>query len=428
MKNILLACGLLFLSLAARAELSIQISQGVDNPTAIAVVPFRWAGKGSLPENVSAIVGADLRRSGLFYTMPKEDMLSLPAERKEVYFRDWRIQGMEYVLIGRLSPEGSGYSLGYELFDVVGGRSVINKNINGGATQLRDLAHAVSDDVYQAITGIPGAFSTRIVYVSEDKFPNGKPRYRLMLSDSDGARERLLLESRSPLMSPTWSPDGKQIAYVSFETGRASIWRQEIATARREQLTNFKGLNNSPNWSPDGRSLALVLSKAGSPDIYVLDIASRSMRRITHDWSIETEPEWSPDGKSLFFTSDRGSKPQIYKYTLATGAVKRVTFQGDYNARPRVTPDGKTLVFVHRYQGVFHIATQDLQTGLVRVLTETRLDESPTLAPNGAMLLYATFQGEKGILAAVSLDAGVKYRLPAQKGSVREPAWSPYRR
>lgn len=419
----------LLVSQFSRAELTIQISQGVDNPTSIAVSPFRWEGKGNLPENIASIVNADLKRSGLFYTMPQKDMLSLPAERSEVYFRDWRIQGVEFLLIGRITEKAGSYTLSFDLLDVVAGRPLLaNRSFTAGATQLRDIAHATSDAVYEAVTGIRGAFSTRIVYVSEIKGRDGKPRYRLMLSDTDGARERLLLESRSPLMSPTWSPDGKQVAYVSFETGRPAIWRQEIATARREQLTNFKGLNSSPSWSPDGKTLAMVLSKSGSPDIYLLDITERRMRRITHEWSIETEPEWAPDGKSLFFTSDRGGKPQIYRYTLATEAVERVTFQGDYNARARITPDGKTLVFVHRYQGIFHIATQDLKTGLIRVLTETRLDESPTLAPNGAMLLYATHQGEKGILAAVSVDAGVKYRLPAQKGNVREPAWSPFKK
>lgn len=416
---------LLTLSMLAglvRAELTIEITQGMDNPTPIAVVPMGWSGP-ALEEDISAIVEADLRRSGQFRPLPKADMLSFPRTEADVFYRDWRVLGSEYLLLSRLSQTASGgYSLDYELFDVLSQKKVLQRNVSGGPTNLRDLAHAVSDAVYEAVTGIRGAFSTKMIYV--EAFGNKK--FRLMLSDADGAREKLLLESEQPIMSPVWSPDGKQVAYVSFETGRPAVFRQVIATGERQQLTNFKGLNGAPSWSPDGKQLALVLSKDGNPEVYTLDIASGQFTRVTKHFSIDTEPSWMKDGKSLTFTSDRGGKPQIYQVTLASGRIERLTFEGDYNARARVSPDGKTLVMVHRLNGVFHIATQDIASGDIRILTETQLDESPSIAPNGAMLMYATKHQGKGILAAVSLDAGVKFRLPSKEGDVREPSWSPY--
>tara|TARA_B100000446_G_scaffold16724_1_gene14209 strand:- start:4053 stop:5330 length:1278 start_codon:yes stop_codon:yes gene_type:complete len=412
----------ILITATARAELTIEITQGMDNPTAIAVAPVGWSGE-PLAENISAIVEADLRRSGQFRAIPKEDMLALPRYGDSVFYRDWRILGSEYLLVSRLTRSvDGGYSLDYELFDVLSQRKLLQRNVLGGAANLRDMAHAMSDTIYEEITGIRGAFSTKMLYV--EAF--GNTRYRLMQADADGARERLLLESKFPIMSPTWSPDGKQVAYVSFETGRPAIFRQVLATAEREQLTNFKGLNGAPAWSPDGKTMAMVLSKDGSPEIYTLDLESKQFTRHTRHFAIDTEPTWTNDGKGIVFTSDRGGKPQIYQVTLASGRIERLTFEGDYNARARISPDGKTLVMVHRYNGVFHIATQDFSTGNIRVLTETRLDESPSIAPNGAMLMYATKHRGKGILAAVSLDAGVKFRLPSKQGDVREPSWSPY--
>ncbi|TNE81870.1 MAG: Tol-Pal system protein TolB [Gammaproteobacteria bacterium] len=407
----------------AMAEFTIEITQGVDNPTRIAVSPMTQGGR-ALPEDVSNIVSADLQRSGLFSPIPRQNMLSFPAVIKDVYYRDWRILGAEYLVVGDVINSAGRYKITFSLLDITGARTVFTKVVDGTAAQVRDLAHYISDQVYEAITGIPGAFSTRVAYVTA--YPqNGQMNFRLMVSDADGHRERMLLESKQPIMSPAWSPDASELVYVSFETGRPAIFRQKLATGAREQLTNFRGLNGAPSWSPDGRKLALVLSKDGNPEIYTFDLATKKFTRVTRHFAIDTEPNWTPDGKSLIFTSDRGGTPQIYKLAIASGQVERLTFAGSYNARPRLAPDGRTLVMVHRENGSFHIASQDLVTGDLRVLTQTYLDESPTVAPNGAMLLYATKQGNKGVLAAVSLDAGVKFLLPARFGDVREPAWSP---
>ncbi|SDJ69269.1 Tol-Pal system beta propeller repeat protein TolB [Microbulbifer yueqingensis] len=413
------------LSLEARAQLVVDITSGIDDPTPIAVAPFSWSGTGVLSEDVSDIISADLRRSGLFAPVPKEDMLSFPKAPDEVIFRDWRILGTEYVVTGRIEPQASGYLLTFDLVNIFGQQTMFTKQVSGGSRQLRDIAHRAADEIYEAITGIRGAFSTEMIYVQEEQ-RGGRPSYSLVRSDIDGARPKVIRRFSAPVMSPSWSPDGQDVAYVSFETGRPAIFRENLRTGARQQLTNFKGINSSPTWSPDGTKMAMVLSKDGNPEIYVLDLRTGKFTRMTRHFSIDTEPNWMPDGKSLVFTSDRGGKPQIYQLTLATGQVDRLTFDGDYNARPRVSPDGKTLVMVHRSRGVFTIATMDIVSGRMRVLTETRLDESPSIAPNGAMLMYATKRGDKGILAAVSLDAGVKYRLPSRQGDVREPAWSPY--
>jgi len=407
----------------AWAGLTIEITSGMDNPTPIAIVPF--AGSNGLPEDIQAIVVADLQRSGFFRPIPKTDMIAMPKSESEVFYRDWRMLGASYLVIGHMVNTGGQFQAQFELYDVLSQRKVFQKQVAGTAAQLRDIAHAVSDAVYEAVTGIRGAFSTKILYI-EDLRREGPGRYRLVYADADGARDRVLFSSSEPLLSPAWSSDLSRVAYVSFETSRPAIFIQELATGKRMQMTNFEGLNGAPAWSPDNRSLALVLSKDGNPEIYTLEIATRKLQRITNHFSIDTEPNWTADGKSLVFTSNRGGSPQIYQVGLINGRVERLTFDGDYNARPRLSPDGKSLVVVHRQDGIFHIAWQDLKTGNMRVLTETWLDESPSIAPNGAMLLYATQHQKKGVLAAVSMDAGVKFRLPSKQGDVREPAWSPF--
>ncbi len=414
-------CALCLFSSIAWAELTIEITQGVNDPTPIAVVPF---GGDDTAENLAGIVAADLQRSGLFRPIPKADMLSLPTKEQDIYFRDWRILGANYILVGELQTASDGYALSYGLFDVISQRRVFSKTTSGTVLSLRDIAHAVSDATYEAITGIRGAFSTKILYIED--LGRGAKRYRLVKADADGARPQIVFASSEPLMSPAWAPNLREVAYVSFETSRPAIFRHNVFTNEREQLTNFKGLNGAPSWSPDGKKLALVLSKDGNPEVYTLDLLTRKLTRVTRHFAIDTEPNWTADGKGIIFTSNRGGSPQIYQVGLASGRVERLTFEGDYNARPRVSPDGKSLVMVHREAGVYHIAWQDIASGDLRILTETWLDESPSIAPNGAMLLYATQHNNKGVLAAVSMDAGVKFRLPSKQGDVREPAWSPF--
>ncbi|MAT94822.1 MAG: Tol-Pal system beta propeller repeat protein TolB [Halioglobus sp.] len=423
---VLFALPLALGALAARAQLTIEITEGVDNPTPIAVVPFAWQGPGVAPEDMAAVIDGDFARSGLFAPVDRADMLGRPSSEQEVFYRDWRAIDTDYLLIGRASVSEGQMRVEYELFNVLRQTRVLRGGHLGPASEARMLAHRVADDVYEHIRGIRGAFATRLLYVSVTRVPGGKDYFRLTLADSDGARPIVLLESREPILSPTWSPDGREIAYVSFESSRPAIYRQELATGRREQLTSFKGLNGSPAWSPDGNTLAMVLSKDGSPDIYLMDLASKRLTRVTTHYAIDTEPTWMPDGRSLLFTSDRGGKPQIYRYDLRSRNVERVTFEGTYNARARIAQDGRNMVVVHQQDDRFHIALHDLKTGRLYVLTSTELDESPSIAPNGSMVLYATKHSGRGILAAVSVEGGFKFRLPAREGDVREPAWSPY--
>lgn len=414
------------LSASAWAELTIEITQGIDNPTSIAVSPFK-SGAGQ-PEDVAAIISANLQRSGQFAPLNRKNMLSFPQSASEVFYRDWRALDTEFLVIGSVVPSAGGYQLSFELYDILNQKSMLKRTVSAGSSELRSLAHYASDVIYEEITGIRGAFSTKMIYVEVLRDLNNPKNstYRLMHADADGAREKELLRSKQPLLSPRWSPDGKRVAYVSFETTRPAIYVQEIATGARQQVTNFKGLNGAPAWSPDGKRLAFVLSKDGNPEIYTLELTSGKYNRVTNHFAIDTEPSWSGDGKGIIFTSNRGGQPQIYQIDLASGRTERVTFYGDYNARSSLSPDGKTMVMVHRQNGVFHIAAQDMVTGDIRILTETKLDESPSIAPNNAMLLYATQENGKGILGAVSLDAGVKFKLPSKSGDVREPAWSPF--
>jgi TolB protein len=418
---------LLVVSSTAWSELVIRVTQGNDKPTIVAVSPIALNGI-AVKQDIAAIVEADLERSGLFRATPRRDMLAFPSRSSEVYYRDWRMLGTEYLVVGSMRAiDGGRYELEFSLLNVTAQKREFKHSVRGRANEMRDLAHLVSDKVYQAITGIKGAFSTRIAYVTATR-TNGKFTYRLNVADADGAREKLMLESPEPIMSPSWAPNGKDLAYVSFETGRPAVFRQNLVTGARQQLTNFKGLNGAPSWSPDGSKMALVLSKDGNPEIYQLDLRSNQFSRLTRHFAIDTEPTWMPDGKHILFTSDRGGTPQIYKLNVASKATERLTFRGNYNARASLAPDGRTLALVHRESGVFHIASFDLKTRRLIELTETRLDESPTVAPNGAMLMYATKQGDRGVLAAVSLDAGVSYVLPVRVGDVREPAWSPFLR
>lgn len=418
----------LFACVAQAAELSIEITRGADNPTSIAIVPL-GATPGLLPPTaIDAVVSADLERSGLFAPMKVSDMIAQPHEQSQVFYNDWRLLGTDFIVIGRMTRDAAGlYRVQFELLDVLRQSLLLQETVNGSEAQLRDIAHYIADKVYEKLTGIKGAFSTKVAYVSVSQTGN-RQNFRLIKADADGERAQMILESPEPILSPSWSPDARQLAYVSFEERRPAIYRQVIATGERQKLTSFPGLNGAPSWSPDGRRLAMVLSKDGNPEIYMMDLATRQLTRLTNHFAIDTEPAWMPDGRSIVFTSDRGGKPHIYQVDVTSLQLKRLTFEGSYNSRPRPMPDGSGIVYVHRSEpgGPFHIALQNLQRNTVRVLTETQYDESPSVAPNGSMIIYATKRLGKGILAVVSVDANVKYFLPSAAREVREPAWSPF--
>ncbi len=419
---------LLVLATAPVQALDIEITQGVEGALPIAIVPFPYSGEQSPPsQDIAAIVGADLARSGRFKTLPLADMLARPSRPEEVDFRDWRALNMENLLIGEVLPNGpAGFMVRFRLFDVFRGEQVTGFSFPTTQNDLRATAHRIADLIYEELIGQRGAFSTRIAYITSTRNSQGEERVHLEVSDSDGHNAQVIVSSDEPLMSPAWSPDGRQIAYVSFEGGTPAIWAQEVRTGKRERLTAYKGINGAPAWSPDGRQLALTLSKDGNPDIFVMDIRRRSLRALTRHWAIDTEPAWSPDGKHIVFTSDRGGAPQIYRVPVSGGQAERVTFEGSYNARASYTPDGRYLSMVTRVGGAYRIGLLDTRSGSLEIMSRGRLDESPSIAPNGSMIIYAGRDNGQGVLQAVSTDGRVRQRLATRSGDVREPAWSPY--
>jgi TolB protein len=424
-----LAC-LVMMAATAQAEITIEISQGVDNPIPVAVVPFGLVGANFIPEDIAQIIGNDLMRSGQFASLPRGEMLSRPTRESDVFYRDWQSVGSEYLVIGSIVQKGPDrWEIGFQLHDVKRGQRLHAQPVTAGTAQLRDAAHYIADVIYERITGVKGAFSTKLLYVTVDRYMSAgkvKARFGLQYADSDGARTVTVLESVEPIMSPTWAPDGKRFAYVSFETGRPAVYIQDRMSGAREKLPSFVGINGAPDWSPDGRYLAMTLSRDGNPELYLFDFQTRELKRLTFNAAIDTEPAWTPDSKSLVFTSSRSGGPQIYRMDIASGEVQRLTYEGGYNARARVTPDGKGLVVVHRdpYDR-FRIALFNPERGTLQVLTEGTQDESPSLAPNGVMAVYATQQQGRAVLAAVSVDGRIRLQLPAKGEEVREPAWSP---
>ena len=413
---------------AAADEKNILVTSGSDRATPIAVVPFGFQGGSVLPDDMAEIIGNDLRNSGYYAPIPRQNMISQPSQASEVIFRDWKALGAQYLMVGSIVPAGGRLQIQYALFNVATEQQVLTGSVSGTTDQLRDMAHYISDQSFEKLTGVKGAFSTRMLYVTAEQLGGANTRYTLQRSDYDGARAVTLLQSREPILSPRYAPDGKRIAYVSFEQKRPRIFIQYVDTGRREQLTNFEGLNGAPAFSPDGSRLALVLSKDGNPEIYVMNLANRQLTRVTNSPAIDTEPFWGKDGSTIYFTSDRGGKPQIYKTSVGSGSAERVTFIGNYNANPKLSADEKTLVMIHRQDGFtnFKVAAQDLQRGSVKILSDSSLDESATVAPNGTMVIYATRQQGRGVLMLVSLNGRVRLPLPTAQGEVREPSWSPF--
>ncbi len=408
---------LLCFSCSARAELTIEITGAGEHQIPISLV--RFAGEEQMgAQAVSSVVSNDLLRTGLFKMIDPAG--KLPHEPGEVNYVEW--PGVEALIIGQVRPlDGGRTEVRFRLLDMVRRTELIGLAVTAKNEQIRAIGHRIADLVYEKLTGSPGVFSTRIAYVNRE----GR-KYRLVVADSDGYGEQTLLALNEPIMSPAWSPDGSQLAYVSFERGHATIFVQSLLTSQRSMLADFSGSNSAPAWSPDGKQLAMVLSRDGSSQLYIVRSDGKDLHRITFSETIDTEPVFSPDGKFLLFTSDRGGSAQIYRVPVEGGHAERLTFEGANNFSPRFSPDGKSFVFSHFVDGVFYIAVQDFANQQMQVLTGGGWEKKPSFAPNGKLVLFATESQGRGILATVSSDGRVKQKMVAQRGDIREPIWGPF--
>lgn len=413
----------------AHAELVIDV-QGVAQPTPVAIVPFGWQGNSpGMPLDVAEVINNDLRRSGRFAPISEEDMLQKPTSGADVDFDDWGFVGVEAVVVGSVVQTGeNAYTLQFQLFDVFGRKQLVGYRMPASRGTMRAAAHRAADMIYEKLTGIKGVFGTKVAYVTAEQ--QGQERlYSLIVSDQDGENEHTIMESNDPIMSPAWSPDSRQLAYVSFEGHKSSIFVQTLRTGNRFKVSSKAGINGAPAFSPDGRQLVVTLGGVdGNLDIYTLDITSRQVRRLTTHRAIDTEGSWSPDGRHIYFTSDRAGGPQVYRIAASGGIPERITFEGSYNARPRLSPDGKRLALVHNDGGNYRIAVMDLAGKDLLVLSRGRQDESPSFAPNSDILIYATRQGRNGVLETVSADGLIRQKMASGSGDVREPVWSPFPR
>ena len=427
MKKVLFALLFLSFSQLVQAKLEIEIIQGNASALPIAIIPMQWRSSDPRPlTGVAEVVSSDLYRTGLFDPLDEQDMVDRPVDAESIRFGTWRLLKADYIVIGHVNdaPDGSGYDIVYQLFDVHTQERLLSQITTVGWGDLRFGSHRVSDAIYEKLTGVPGAFSTRIAYISATGIGNDQ-NYQLFVADADGFNPQAVVGSPEPLLSPSWSPDGLRLAYVSFEKGNSAIYVQNVSTGQRDLVSSGKGINGAPAFSPDGRSMAMTLSYSGNPEIYIRDLATGQKRQLTEHWAIDTEPVWSPDSQWVYFTSDRGGRPQIYKVPAAGGKASRITREGDYNARASISPDGTRIAMAHGRGNEYRIAVLDTDTGRMRILTPGVLDESPSFAPNGSMILYATREGSRGVLSAVSVDGNVRQRLILTEGDVREPAWSP---
>ena len=417
----------LVVAFPVQAQLRLDITEGVHDAVPIAVVPFGGQAANAATD-VAAVVANDLKLSGRFAPLERADMVTRPTSGDAIRFQDWRLLKSDFIVVGRVEPDAAGSAVTFELFNVQTGQPLLTQRLPTTERGMRATAHRIADLVFERLTGTPGAFSTRVAYVSAEGKPPAQ-RYKLIVADADGFGPRTVMDSAEPIMSPAWSPDGQTLAYVSFEGKASSIYVQRLASGERRRVSARSGINGAPAWSPDGKRLALTLSRDGNLDIYTLDLASQTLSRVTSDSAIDTEPEWAQDGGSLYFTSDRAGNAQIYQVALGdTREAQRLTFTNSYNARPRLSPDGESLAMVTLDRGGYRIATLDLKTRNLRVLTDSTQDESPSFAPNGAVIIYATQTRGRGSLAMVSADGRFQQRLSSEQGDVREPVWSPFPR
>ena len=429
LKKLLIATSLLLMA-QANAEITIQITEGGAKRAPIAVVPFGWEGQSSdAPLDVSALIGADLYRSGRFDPLPEGDMLQKPTTGADIDFDDWSILGVEAVVVGKVMQTGANaYMVQFQLFDPLRQTQLVAYRMPASRGTIRHVSHRLADMIYEKLTGIKGVFATKVAFVTVERNSGGS-LYRLVVADMDGENEHVVMESKDPIMSPAWSPDSRRLAYVSFEGNKSSIWVQTLRTGNRINVSSKPGINGAPSFSPDGRKLALTLGGVdGNLDIYVLDINAREFKRLTTNRAIDTEGSWSPDGKHIYFTSDRSGGPQIYRMPASGGTPERVTFEGSYNARPRLSEDGKKLAMVHNDRGNYRIAVMDLARKDLLILSTGNQDESPSFAPNSDILIYATRTGQNGVLESVSADGLIRQKLESGQGDVREPVWSPFPR
>ncbi len=412
----------------SEAQLTVQILRGMAESVPIAIVPLAWDSPDAAPWDVAKTVHADLERSGRFRPLPRSQMLEQPRAAAEVDPADWRMLKVDYVLVGRLAPLPDGrFEVRYELVSVANGERLLGMTMPADRNALKLASHRISDAIYERILGVRGAFATRIAYVAVDG-PKTARSYRLVVTDADGANERVVFQSPQPILSPAWSPDGRSLAYVSFHSSLPAIYVQQLKSGQQVRVSAKSGINGAPSFSPDGSQLAIALSRRdGNVDVYLLTLANQELRRLTEDPAIDTEPVWSADGRSVYFTSDRAGAPQVYRQGIGAGErAQRITFDGTYNARPRVSPDGREIALVTIDRGAYRIAVADVARGGLRILTTGQLDESPSYAPNGADIIYGSREGGRGVLSIVSSDGRIQQRLAASAGEVREPAWSPY--
>jgi TolB protein len=419
--------GLLCFSMQVRAELVIDITRGVTDPVPVAVVPFARSVPADSGLDVAAVVQRDLESSGRFRGVERASMPAQPNRSTDVDAARWRAARTDYVVVGRVTASGESVTLNFELVNVLTGQPQLNESVTVPQSAIRNGAHRVADRIFERLTGVRGAFATRIAYISVDGQPPAQ-QYQLLVADADGENARVATQSKEPIMSPAWSPDGEWLAYVSFENRTSAVFVQRIRTGERRQVSARVGHNGAPTFSPDGKRLALALGgSSGNYDIYVLDLASQVLTRITDDPAIDTEPAWSADGQTLYFNSDRGGAPQIYAAAARAGAqASRISFGTPYAARPRVSPDGKLLALMTQEGSVSKVGVIDLASRQFTPLSRGPFDESPSFSPNGATLIYAGRDRGQGVLATVSIDGQVTLRLKSDQGEVREPVWGPF--
>lgn len=428
MKKNLFLIALLLFPIFSYGELFLEITKGSEDPYRVAMIPFE--GNSRVSKQLNDIMRNDLIRTGEFSILDEELLLPVKIINDELVFSDWKLLGIDYLVTGTIANANNSLDISYEIFDIHKKRKVRSSKVFGIPNQIRQLAHYTSDGIYESITGIKGIAATRLLYVNEVKDSRFISIYKLMLADSDGANEKVLLSSSEPIISPSWSPDGKRVAYVSFETGIAKVFIQEIASGKREAVLSQDTQISSPSWSPDGKYLSLTLYQDGNAEIYILRLRDRTLTRMTNQFAIDTESSWSPKGNKILFTSGRSGSPQIYELDLRklNPKAKRISFEGTYNAKASYLPNEEGVIFVHRSNdGLFHIALKYKRENFIRVLTEAKMDESPSVAPNGNMVIYGIKENDLSMLAGFSLS-GAKFKLPASDGEVREPAWSNFLR